>query len=152
MRRQCLQLDSFHLPKPFSVPLVINVRIPRKVTSLQFLILIMEQCKLDNFIYYHRSYFNVIKRISIFQQLQSTLLVSYHRLNEIYSDVTNAISSNVKPADIGSVYRVYQDFTTLRTLANDYMGEDASSKGKKTRNAHYFNDINHTIFIHLKIF
>ena len=75
----------------------------------------------------------------MFNKSQSTLLISYHRLNEIYSDVTNAISSNVKPADIGSVYRVYQDFTTLRTLANDYMGEDGSSKGKKTRNAHYVN-------------
>ena len=48
----------------------------------------------------------------------------------MYADVTNAISSNVKPTDIGSVYRVYQDFVTLRTLANDYMKEDAS--GKKT--------------------
>ena len=54
----------------------------------------------------------------------------------MYADVANAISSNVQPADIGSIYRVYQDFTTLRTLANDYMGdrEDASSKGKKTHN------------------
>ena len=81
----------------------------------------------------------ISKRISIFNKFQARLFISYHRLNEIYSDVTNAISSNVKPTDIGSVYRVYQDFTTLRTLANDYMREDASSKGKKTRNTQHFN-------------
>ena len=66
---------------------------------------------------------------------------NFLRLNEIYADVTNAISSNVQPTDIGSIYRVYQDFTTLRTLANDYMGdgEDASSKGKKTYKIYFYN-------------
>ena len=86
--------------------------------------------------------------MSIFQHISIDMLLLYHRLNEIYSDVTNAISSNVKPADIGSVYRVYQDFKTLRTLANDYMGE--KNKGKKTRNGHYFNDIHHTVILYLK--
>ena len=66
---------------------------------------------------------------------------NFLRLNELYADVTNAISSNVQPTDIGSIYRVYQDFTTLRTLANDYMGdgEDASSKGKKTYKICFYN-------------
>ena len=55
------------------------------------------------------------------------------RLNEMYADVTNSLSSNVKPTDIGSIYRVYQDFTTLRTLANEYMDEggQSSSTGKE---------------------
>ena len=54
----------------------------------------------------------------------------------MYEDVTNSISSNVKPTDIGSIYRVYQDFTTLRTLANEYMAEgvDSSSTGKEVLN------------------
>ena len=51
----------------------------------------------------------------------------------MYEDVTNALGANVKPSDIGSIYRVYQDITTLRTLANEYIGEDGKtpSKGKK---------------------
>ena len=53
------------------------------------------------------------------------------RLNSMYADVTNSLSSNVKPSDVGSIYRVFQDFTTLRTLANKYMDEggDSSSTG-----------------------
>ena len=51
----------------------------------------------------------------------------------MYADVTNSLRSNVKPTDIGSIYRVYQDFTTLKTLANEYMDEggQSSSTGKE---------------------
>ena len=56
------------------------------------------------------------------------------RLNEIYSDLTHALSTNVQPADIGSIYRVYHDITTLRTLYNDYVdqGGDKSTQGRKS--------------------
>ena len=56
------------------------------------------------------------------------------RLNEIYSDLTHALSTNVQPADIGSIYRVYHDITTLRTLYNDYVDEggDKSTQGRKS--------------------
>ena len=51
----------------------------------------------------------------------------------MYSDLTHALSTNVQPADIGSIYRVYHDVTTLRTLYNDYVDEggDKSTQGRK---------------------
>ena len=66
----------------------------------------------------------------------------------MYEDVTNALGSNVKPADIGSIYRVYQDFNTLKTLANDYIGKggDASSKGKKYTTFMYINEAKFLFF------
>ena len=40
----------------------------------------------------------------------------------------------MQPADIGSIYRVYHDITTLRTLYNDYINEggDKSTQGRKS--------------------
>ena len=71
----------------------------------------------------------------------------------MYEDVTNALGKNVKPEDIGSIYHVYQDFTTLRTLANDYIGKegDASSKGKAKKYTTFLH-INETVKITNSLF
>ena len=73
----------------------------------------------------------------------------YFRLNEMYADVTNALSSNVKPADIGSIYRVYQDFSTLRTLKNAYVGEEGETSPKGKKYPAKFYSMNKLVFLNI---